>query len=702
MSDGEDNSPPTEAEIRRWKKLEQGKKRVEVLALFLDDVGLDLPHDEWLKEERRKERARRKIERASSSASSKSPGEYDDIISDDELSEGSTGTVKPMTKTQSQPEPEYQTGQNINVHSSKKDVWFGALATVDSGTTENWISEDVVNRCALEVGRGRPILCATINGIEFETDRCVQMTWRREGVKKTQSAIFHVGQNAPFDVLFGSNIVKAAPELFRAKPADPALILTQKEKSEKMNIEKNRAEHKARSEAQTEKAREKKESGSYKKVKGGSQLEGCPPKQEELSRSRNEPCKYRGTGTSSAAHEGTKRCSGDGSQRFSEGYPPAFKRVCSWAAQLRTQFDCDCQEQQLTPRKQAVTSTTGMGAITPVRRMMLEAAIKYAVQEKVCLPNWQTLRAYLVDHAQLAASELDEEKTFVTDCYMLHTNPAVQQGNRDLDTPPKSPKNEPQTPNLNLVPADPLEGHEEAAFSPTLDNSPPKPSENLSIFIEHKNTWDGTCWDFCTEENSFISMNIVHRSSLVLNGNKIELTWKFHGEKKTYRTWFTAIEDQYIENDIMLGRGWDKVEYKSGERVYCGQEETMHALHMDTRSDYGSTPMHREFPTHLPSPEEFEACVGRMIGHSATTAVLDMALRQDRRLFPFPFSCREIPIRNSVGDASVSGGSQGQHQDGRFGPPLYNNYSEPARFRGPANNPALYTPVRPPESPPEC
>jgi hypothetical protein len=123
----------------------------------------------------------------------------------------------------------YPTKQNINIHSQNKDQWFGLIAVIDSGTKENWISEDVKNRCDLKVVRGNLIRCATFNGQEFETDEVVTVTWRKEGVKKTEQAKFHIGRNAPFDVVFGSNIVKDAPQLFRDIPKDPTLVLTQKD-----------------------------------------------------------------------------------------------------------------------------------------------------------------------------------------------------------------------------------------------------------------------------------------------------------------------------------------------------------------------------------------------------------------------------------------------------------------------------------------
>jgi hypothetical protein len=32
------------------------------------------------------------------------------------------------------------TDANVNIHSLSKDMWFGMVAIIDSGTKENWIS----------------------------------------------------------------------------------------------------------------------------------------------------------------------------------------------------------------------------------------------------------------------------------------------------------------------------------------------------------------------------------------------------------------------------------------------------------------------------------------------------------------------------------------------------------------------------------
>lgn len=125
------------------------------------------------------------------------------------------------------PKQEFPTQMNINLHSPKRDEWFGILAIIDSGTEENWIAEKIVQDYNLRDEAGMPICCTDFGGGHIESDRCVKLTWRKERAKKTERAYFHVGKDAPFDVLFGSNIMNAAPALFRDNSTEPALVLVQ-------------------------------------------------------------------------------------------------------------------------------------------------------------------------------------------------------------------------------------------------------------------------------------------------------------------------------------------------------------------------------------------------------------------------------------------------------------------------------------------
>jgi hypothetical protein len=127
------------------------------------------------------------------------------------------------------PQQPYPTDANINMHSPNKDEWLGIVAIIDSGTRENWISDRIVARLRLKIQGGTPIRFLTFNGEEYESDKVAKVTWRIEGVRKSEYTSFHIGENAPFDVIFGTNLVEAAPELLRTIPMDPNLVLIQKE-----------------------------------------------------------------------------------------------------------------------------------------------------------------------------------------------------------------------------------------------------------------------------------------------------------------------------------------------------------------------------------------------------------------------------------------------------------------------------------------
>jgi len=74
------------------------------------------------------------------------------------------------------------------------------------------------------------VRCLTFNSMVFDTDKFVMATCRRENGLKTELACFHIGENLPFDLLFGSAMVAAAPEFFEVNPPDPVQVLTQEKK----------------------------------------------------------------------------------------------------------------------------------------------------------------------------------------------------------------------------------------------------------------------------------------------------------------------------------------------------------------------------------------------------------------------------------------------------------------------------------------
>ncbi|CAG8973846.1 hypothetical protein HYALB_00005591 [Hymenoscyphus albidus] len=268
MSDDENDGPLTADEEREWEEMELNRIRQRKLAFQFDGTPTNLRHHQWLVNKR--QRKHQKLENATNAKpKTLNSSEERAALNIEQLGEPRsrlTGIINPaeeisrsMELVAISSEGEVLNQMNVNLHSPRKDEWFGIVAIIDSGTEENWISEAIVTEYQLREEAGNPICCTDFGGGRIESDRCVKLTWRRERAKKTERAYFHVGKDAPFDVLFGSNIVRAAPALFRANTTEPALVLVQDMPSntEKRTIEQNRTEHRARSQAVAERAKEK-------------------------------------------------------------------------------------------------------------------------------------------------------------------------------------------------------------------------------------------------------------------------------------------------------------------------------------------------------------------------------------------------------------------------------------------------------------
>ncbi len=100
------------------------------------------------------------------------------------------------------------------------------IATKDTGTKENWISEDIANRCGLDIRKGFAQLNATFDGSPFESGEIVKATWYVPGGKRTHQSEFRVAANPPFDILFGNNFLSRDGHLlYEDRQADPACVL---------------------------------------------------------------------------------------------------------------------------------------------------------------------------------------------------------------------------------------------------------------------------------------------------------------------------------------------------------------------------------------------------------------------------------------------------------------------------------------------
>lgn len=123
------------------------------------------------------------------------------------------------------------------MHSPKLGTWFGLLATLDSGSNENWISATVVERLKLEVTKGLLQIYLNFEGSKVASGDVVQPTWNLEGRGVSHVTEFRVANNAPFDVLFGRNLLcsdnsslylgeeKLKPVLMNTKPPQVRVAL---------------------------------------------------------------------------------------------------------------------------------------------------------------------------------------------------------------------------------------------------------------------------------------------------------------------------------------------------------------------------------------------------------------------------------------------------------------------------------------------
>lgn len=129
-----------------------------------------------------------------------------------------------------------------------------------------------------------------------------------------------------------------------------------------------------------------------------------------------------------------------------------------------------------------------------MQRDMLDAAIKYAVQQDIVLSDWSEFRDYLVKESRgcLEAAELDVEKLFVYESYFKHNNAKnaknakKQEQFRHPDTPPKSPKNELQAVVCNSAAEQSLDLEETLPFSPALDTLVSMRSVDQVVASAHK------------------------------------------------------------------------------------------------------------------------------------------------------------------------------------------------------------------------
>jgi len=104
----------------------------------------------------------------------------------------------------SQPDKKYA---YVNVHSTFDGKWHGVIATLDTGSDENWISQEVVDRLRLDVTNGLVTKWRSFNGANVASDSTVRATWSNLGTGVSYANIFRIIPDPPFDILFGRNLI---------------------------------------------------------------------------------------------------------------------------------------------------------------------------------------------------------------------------------------------------------------------------------------------------------------------------------------------------------------------------------------------------------------------------------------------------------------------------------------------------------------
>ena len=87
--------------------------------------------------------------------------------------------------------------------------WESALAALDSGTKQEWVSGDILKRFRNPniVNLSPPEMYSAFEGEEYEATKAVWITWHAPKNKFTRKGLFRIVENVPFDVIIGSTVL---------------------------------------------------------------------------------------------------------------------------------------------------------------------------------------------------------------------------------------------------------------------------------------------------------------------------------------------------------------------------------------------------------------------------------------------------------------------------------------------------------------
>lgn len=229
---------PTEEQIRRWEVLEWLAKRGDEHNYLVNRTPLDRDHEEWLQtRDHDTSRFTGAFANRAESETSVRTNLANELAS---IGPEDWASTTPPDNGMILLEKKYS---YINVHSTSDGQWYGVIATHDTGSDENWISQEVVDRLRLEVTKGLVTRWKTFSGETAVSDSTVRATWCNSGTGISYANVFRVIPNAPFDVLFGRNLLFSGEVSFfteELKPGSALIIIPpQKEKGEDATIQAN-------------------------------------------------------------------------------------------------------------------------------------------------------------------------------------------------------------------------------------------------------------------------------------------------------------------------------------------------------------------------------------------------------------------------------------------------------------------------------
>ena len=102
------------------------------------------------------------------------------------------------------------TKRAIKVHSDKKKQWFEFSARFDTGTNENWITSTVADLLELPIVTVPHEEFTTFDGSALRSSQLVrQVLWHGDGehARSRRTDFRMISEPAPFEVLFGSNLI---------------------------------------------------------------------------------------------------------------------------------------------------------------------------------------------------------------------------------------------------------------------------------------------------------------------------------------------------------------------------------------------------------------------------------------------------------------------------------------------------------------